>query len=97
MAIHEQRRIPAETRKAAWISVHVTHKGETIKPNSRQQPIFPDLSDYAQAPRLFEEAAKSPITFPERFPRLTVAMIALALVVFTVTVEIEYLRAAGYY
>lgn len=96
MAIHEHHRSSTETSGAAWISVHVTHEGETIKPKGRQ-PEFLGLRDYTPSPRLFENAAQSPLTFSECFPRLTVAMIALALVAFTVTVEIEYLRVAGYY
>lgn len=96
MAIYQHHRSSTETSGAARISVHVTHGGETIKPKSRQ-PEFLDIRDDTPSPRLFENAAQSPITFSERFPRLTVAMIVLALVAFTVTAEIEYLRVAGYY
>jgi hypothetical protein len=96
MPIHEERRIFAEPRNAAWISVHVTHEGETVKTDSRQ-PEFLELRGDAPYPHLFENAARDPMTFSERFPRLTVAMIAIALVAFTVTVEIEYLHVAGYY
>ena len=45
---------------------------------------------------LFEHAAARP-TLSERFPKLTVVAIAVALVAFTVATEIEYLRGAGYY
>ena len=96
MAIHEHQRSSMETSGAAWISVHVSHEGETIKPKSRQPESF-DLRDCTPSPRLFENAAQPPITFSERFPRLTIAMIAVALIAFTVTVEIEYLRVAGYH
>jgi hypothetical protein len=46
---------------------------------------------------LFEFAGNAPATFAERFPRLTVGAVAVALVLATITAEIECLRGAGYY
>jgi hypothetical protein len=37
------------------------------------------------------------LTFAERFPRLTIAMIGLALLVVSVNVEIDCLRSAGFH
>jgi hypothetical protein len=37
------------------------------------------------------------MTFAERFPRLTIAMIGFALVAFTVITEVDFLRGAGYH
>jgi len=47
--------------------------------------------------RLFEFAGNAPATFAERFPRLMVCAVAVALIMATVTAEIECLRGAGYY
>jgi hypothetical protein len=46
---------------------------------------------------LFEFAGNAPATFAERFPRLMVCAVAIALIVSAITVEIECLRGAGYY
>jgi hypothetical protein len=98
MPLEERRRNTAKAADTSWISIHVTHEGQPIprKPGS-QQSGSPRLQEYASADgRLFRNAAEHPITFSERFPRLTVAAIAVALVAFTVVTEIEYLRVAGY-
>ena len=47
--------------------------------------------------RLFEFAGNAPATFAERFPRLTVGGVALALIMATIGVEIQCLRGAGYF
>ncbi len=47
--------------------------------------------------RLFEFAGNAPVTFAERFPRLVVSAVAVALVLATITTEIECLRASGYF
>ena len=46
---------------------------------------------------LFEFAGNAPATLAERFPRLTVCAVAVALTLATITAEIECLRGAGYY
>lgn len=47
--------------------------------------------------RLFEFAGNAPVTFADRFPLLTVSAVAVALVLATITTEIECLRASGYF
>ena len=47
--------------------------------------------------RLFEFAGNAPVTFADRFPLLTVSAVAAALVLVTITTEIECLRASGYF
>jgi hypothetical protein len=47
--------------------------------------------------RLFEFAGSAPATFAERFPRMTICAVSLALIMAAIGVEIECLRAAGYY
>jgi hypothetical protein len=99
MPLEERRRNTAQAADTNWISIHVTHEGQVIpRKQSSQQSGSPRLHEYAPAAGgLFQNAAEHPITFSERFPRLTVAAIAIALVAFTVVTEIEYLRVAGYY
>jgi hypothetical protein len=46
---------------------------------------------------LFEFAGNAPVTFAERYPRLMVGAVSVAVVVTAITAEIECLRAAGYY
>ncbi|MGC1421730.1 MAG: hypothetical protein WA354_17390 [Terracidiphilus sp.] len=46
---------------------------------------------------LFEFAGNAPPTFAERFPRLTVCAVSIAFIMAAITVEISYLRGAGYY
>jgi hypothetical protein len=47
--------------------------------------------------RLFEFAGNAPATFAERFPRLMVSAVAIAFIMAAIAVEIDCLRAAGYY
>lgn len=46
---------------------------------------------------LFEFAGNAPVTFAERFPRLMVSAVAIAFVMAAIAMEIDCLRAAGYY
>lgn len=46
---------------------------------------------------LFEFAGNAPATFAERYPRLMVSAVAIALVMTAIALEIDCLRAAGYY
>ena len=95
MSLQEQRRRVEQVADKNWISVHVTHEGKVIpRKHNSSQPGF--SGPRGNAAGLFEHAAGRP-TLSERFPRLTVVAIAVALVAFTVATEIEYLRVAGYY
>ena len=46
---------------------------------------------------LFEFAGSAPATFAERFPRLMVLAVSIAIIVAAITAEIDCLRGAGYY
>jgi hypothetical protein len=95
MSLQERRRSSAQVAEPNWISIHVTHEGQDIpRKSDGGQPRV--LRPRENASQLFEHAAARP-TLSERFPRLTVVAIAVALVAFTVATEIEYLRVAGYY
>lgn len=47
--------------------------------------------------RLFEFVEYAPAPFAERFPRLMFSVVAVALLLATITTEIECLRASGYF
>jgi hypothetical protein len=47
--------------------------------------------------RLFECSTSTPITLAERFPRVTVAAIAIAMFAFAAIAEIDFLSGAGYH
>ncbi len=75
----------------------VEHPGAKDKPfvgreNAPKTVNRVDLCDH-----LFEFAGNAPATFAERFPRLMVSAVAVAVVLTAITTEIECLRAAGYY
>jgi hypothetical protein len=105
--------MPAEDRasnvakigRTGWISVHVSYDGQTICPRTpeRESEQFALMSDERisneepSSGLLFERTAEASLTLSERFPRLTVAVIALALLGFSITAEIECLSKAGYY
>jgi hypothetical protein len=67
-------------------AISIPQSESTVLPNN---PAGEDRGfAFSQVPRL---------TFAERFPRLTIAMIGLALLVASVNVEIECLRGAGFH
>jgi len=49
------------------------------------------------AEKLFVETVSSRPTFTERFPRLTIAMVAMVILAATLTTEVELLRGAGFF
>ena len=79
-----------------WVSVHVTNAAQTVPAATASESLVLARHEPASC-RLFERTAGTGLTLSERFPRLTVAVIALALLAFSVTAEIEYLSKAGYY
>jgi len=96
MPMKELKTSFAKIDERNWISVHVS---QTIQPHRRNcdsQRIVIG-TDEPTSCRLFEHTGKARLTLPERFPRLTVAMIAVALLTVSVTAEIEYLTTAGFF
>jgi hypothetical protein len=91
--------------RMGWNSIHRSHNGQTISPQTpdRESWQFALMSDERIAndkpasSLLFARSAEASLTLSERFPRLTVAVIALALFAFSITAEIECLSKAGYY
>jgi hypothetical protein len=73
-----------QTGKSSWIAVHVTPPTATrAETSSESDPIFKDTGTLR-------------ITLAERFPRLTIALIALSLFAVTLTTEVDLLRCAGF-
>ncbi len=99
MATSEQYFNLVRTSKSSWIAVpiHQTPSSADGVIYSRE-PESAILRNAAPLPgRLFAQAVGSRARFTERFPRLTIAMIAFALFTISVTAEVEMLRHAGYF
>ena len=84
MATTQQYFDLVQTGKSSWVAVHVNPQVVTPTDSSS----VPDS--------LFGNAAATRITFTERFPRLTIAMIAFVLLAATLSTEIDLLRGAGF-
>jgi hypothetical protein len=99
MPIKEQRRSVIQAGKNAWFGLHVSHSVPLLAVRGYVHEIqSPKMANFSPLScRLFENAASPVLTLPERFPKLTFAMIAVALFAFTAAIEYEYLHSAGYY
>ncbi|MFZ0743012.1 MAG: hypothetical protein WAM85_01330 [Terracidiphilus sp.] len=84
MAATQQQFNLVQTGKSSWVAVHVN------------PPYVATTDSISTAESLFGRAAMTRITFSERFPRLTIAMIALVLFAATVGAEVDVLRGAGF-
>jgi hypothetical protein len=99
MATSEQYFSLVRTSKSSWVAVHINHSepapdGATYS----REPESAILRNGASAPaRLFADSVAAHVAFSERFPRLTIAMIALGLFAVSITAEIECLRQAGFF
>jgi hypothetical protein len=99
MATSEQYFNLVRTSKSSWIAVPA-HQANSSPDGTiySREPESAILRNAAPAPgRLFAQATGTQVRFPERFPRLTIAMIAFALFTISVTAEVELLRHAGYF
>jgi hypothetical protein len=98
MAASEQYFNLVRTSKSSWIAVPVNQTGSadgTIYSRESDSTLLRNAAPVSG--RLFAQAAGSQAHFQERFPRLTIAMIAFALFTVSVTAEVEMLRHAGYF
>jgi len=96
MSTSEQYFSLVRTSKSSWIAVpsHQTEQAADGTVRVRESALLrnpPPISG-----RLFAQATGSRVKFTERFPRLTIAMIAFALFTISITAEVELLRHAGY-
>ncbi len=99
MATIEQNFRLVQTGKSSWVAVHINQEGPAAdcRTSSRESASTRLRNSVSGTDRLFTNAASANITFTERFPRLTIAVIAIALFAATLTAEIDLLRGAGYY
>jgi len=99
MATTEQNFRLVQTGKSSWIAVHINHAGSAVdcRTSSRESGPARRRTGAPGTGHLFADAASGGITFSERFPRLTIAVIAIALFAATLTAEIDFLHGAGYH
>ena len=99
MATSEQYFNLVRTSKSSWIAVPISRSGPSNDGAIySREPEAAILRNSAPVPgRLFARAAGNHVAFTERFPRLTIAVIAFALFTISVTAEVELLRHAGYF
>ncbi len=96
MATSEQYFDLVRTSKSSWIAVPINRTSPAGNGTAYTEPGADLLSKPAPA-RLFAQASGSHVKFSERFPRLTIAMIAGIIFTFSVAAEVEMLRNAGYF
>ena len=83
--------------------IHAALSIRVVEPKgAREDGLFQEQQNEAEdsaelCGHLFEFAGNAPATFAERFPRLMVCAVSIAFIMAAITVEIEYLRGAGYY
>ena len=99
MGTTEQHFNLVRTSKSSWVAVHLSRSGPSADGNIYSRDSESTiLRNSAPAPgRLFAQTATARGAFAERFPRLTIAMIALVLLAVTATAEIEWLHNAGFF
>ncbi|MGB6193650.1 MAG: hypothetical protein WBF42_14370 [Terracidiphilus sp.] len=81
--------------KSSWVAVHANHSGDgnVYSPQTESTVL---RSNGSPSGRIFSQMAAERTSFTERFPRLTIAMIAFALLAISATAEVEMLLRAGY-
>lgn len=99
MSTSEQYFSLVRTSKSSWIAVpsHQTEQAADGSVHLRQSDTAILRNSAPISERLFAHAAGSRAKFTERYPRLTIAIIAFALFTISVTAEIELLGHAGYF
>jgi hypothetical protein len=83
--------------KSSWVAVHVSKQSADGNIYTREPQRGMLRNSTPQAGQMFAEASVTRAMFAERFPRLTIAVIAFALFAISATAEVELLRKAGYF
>jgi hypothetical protein len=83
--------------KSSWVAVPVNRQSGDGKIYSREPESGILRNSTPQAGRMFAQPAITRALFTERFPRLTIAIIAFALLAVSATAEVELLHCAGYF
>jgi len=88
-----------QTSKSSWVAVRVNPPefAQDHKTYGRESQPTKIRNGAPTLGPLFADTAETRITFSERFPRLTIAVIALTLFAVTVSTEIDLLKNAGYH
>lgn len=98
MSTSEQFFSLIRTSKSSWVAVPINREGHgtdgTIYSRESDSALLRNAAPGAG--RLFAQTSKAKVALAERFPRLMIAVIAAGLLAVSLTVEIEYLRHAGY-
>src|ERR1700728_2883229 len=99
MSTSEQYFSLVRTSKSSWIAVPVGQSGPstdgTVYSRESESAILRNAAPVTG--RLFAQSTGARASFTERFPRLTIAMIACLLFGISVAAEVELLRHAGYF
>lgn len=84
--------------KSSWVAVHASRSGDgnVYVPEPESTVLLSNASNESHAEQMFSQTASGQTSFTERFARLTIAMIAFALLAISATAEVEMLRRAGY-
>ncbi len=80
--------------KSSWVAVRLDNQSADGNIYSRESEST--LLRGANPGQMFSQTSSARTSFTERFPRLTIAMIAFALFAISATAEVELLRRAGY-
>jgi hypothetical protein len=96
MATSEQYFDLVRTSKSSWVAVPINRTSPAAASTREPEPDMLRSAAPVQT-RLFAQATGSQARFSERFPRLTIAMIAGLLFTASVAAEVEMLRNAGYF
>ena len=98
MPAHEIRKNCVLTGNTGWISIHIDDSATARNmPCSSADVLSQSRSLDPAGCIAFGQLKQTRTPLPERFPRLTLFAIALALLVSALTAEFDYLRSAGYY
>ncbi|HTB98153.1 MAG TPA: hypothetical protein VK716_14170 [Terracidiphilus sp.] len=85
-----------QTGNSTWAAVHTNNEVLSAR-DSFKGRTAEESSVRGTQEGMFEVATEARAAFTERFPRLTIAMISIALFAVSVTAEMEWLHQAGYY
>ena len=86
-----------QTGKSSWVAVRINPTAGSKEQTPNDQESEKVKPNDAEQDGIFSDSTASRITFSERFPRLTIAMIALIMIGATVTTEVDLLRGAGFF
>lgn len=99
MATSEQFFSLVSTSKSSWVAVPVNREKLADISKHKVREVEPQSLSVggSNGSSIFTQQTEEHAGFTERFPRLTIAMIAFVLFAVSVTAEVECLHQAGYY